>query len=80
MSSWGKIFVIHTKIKSEPAGVEREFWVEGGGGGRDSYLRVAQLMETCLQSVFPLQIGTYMLTSKTITPEIPAMPQSRTCK
>ena len=27
-----------------------------------------------------LQIGTYMLISKIITPEIPAMPQSRTGK
>ena len=41
MSSRGKIFVIHTKIKSEPAGVDQEFWGEGG----DLYLRVAQLME-----------------------------------
>ena len=47
MSSMGKIFVIHTKIKSEPAGVDQEFWGEGG----DLYLRVAELMETCLQSV-----------------------------
>ena len=48
MSSKGKIFVIHTKVKSEPAGVDQEFWGEEGG---DLYLRVAQLMEICLQSV-----------------------------
>ena len=73
MSSRGKIFVIHTKIKSESAWVDQQFL---SGRRVTLYLKVAELMETCPQ----MQIGTYMLISKIITPEIPAMPQSRTCK
>ena len=46
MSSWGKIFVIHSNIRSEPAGVDQGFL-----RGDDLYLRAAELMETCPQSV-----------------------------
>ena len=76
MSSGGKIFVIHTKIKSEPAGVDKEFWGEGGWLVPQGCTINGNMPTKCCL----LRIGTYMLISKTITLEIPTMPQSRTCK
>ena len=48
MSSRGKIFVIHTKIKSESAWVDQQFLSRRRV---TLYLKVAELMETCPQSV-----------------------------
>ena len=48
MSSRGKIFVIHTKIKSESAWVDQQFL---SGRRVTLYLKVAELMETCPRSV-----------------------------
>ena len=76
MSSRGKIFVIHTKIKSESAWVDQQFLSERRV---TLYLKIAELMETCPQSI-AFRNWNVHVKSQIITPEIPAMPQSRTGK
>ena len=68
--------MIHRKIKSESAWVDQQFLSERRV---TLYLKIAELMETCPQSVAFCNWNLHVK-SKIITPEIPAMPQSRTGK